>query len=104
MLLSWCKIDRSVEDIAGLDAEKLPPFAIAPLWHYLDSRRLKHSPCWARKIRYYKTFCGSLRTATQWYWPSLGFRPLFTTSPAPDEASWLFEHALTRYLLDSQLS
>jgi hypothetical protein len=32
--------------------------------------------------------------------PSLGFRPLFTTSPAPDEASWLFEHALTRYLVE----
>ena len=28
MLLSWCKVDRSVQDIAGLDAEKLPPFAI----------------------------------------------------------------------------
>jgi hypothetical protein len=29
VLLPWCKIDRSVQDIAGLDAEKLPPFAIA---------------------------------------------------------------------------
>src|ERR1700691_6145295 len=29
VLLSWRKIDRSIQDIAGLDAEKLPPFAIA---------------------------------------------------------------------------
>src|ERR1700691_4044136 len=29
VLLSWCKIDRSVQDVAGLDAEKLPPFAFA---------------------------------------------------------------------------
>jgi hypothetical protein len=29
VLLSWCKIDRSIQDIAGLDAEKLPPFAFA---------------------------------------------------------------------------
>jgi hypothetical protein len=32
VLLSWCKIDRSVQDITGLDAKKLPPFAIAQVW------------------------------------------------------------------------
>jgi membrane protease YdiL (CAAX protease family) len=45
-----------------------------------------------------------------WLWTAalvallaVGFRLLFTISPVPDEASWLFEHAWIRYLADGVL-
>lgn len=72
---------------------------VAPLWDYRDTRRLKQSPNPAGKIRHYKTLCAWLWTATVVALLAVGFRPLFTISPAPDEASWLFQHAWVRYLV-----
>ncbi len=77
---------------------------VTPLWDYRDTRRLKQSPSSAGKIRYYKTLCAWLWTATTVALLAVGFRPLFTISPAPDEASWLFEHAWIRYLVGGVLA
>ena len=77
---------------------------VTPLWDYRDTRRLKQRPNSAGKIRYYKTLCGWLWTATAVALLAVGFRPLFTIRPAPDEASWLFEHAWVRYLVEGVLA
>jgi membrane protease YdiL (CAAX protease family) len=72
---------------------------VTPLWDYRGTRRLKQSPSLAGKIRHYKMLCAWLWTATVVALLAVGFHPLFTISPAPDEASWLFEHAWVRYLV-----
>src|ERR1700685_1198541 len=72
---------------------------VAPLWDYRDTRRLRQSPSSAGKIRYYKTLCAWLWTATVVALLAADFHPLFTISPTPDEASWLFEHTWVRYLV-----
>jgi uncharacterized protein len=72
---------------------------VAPVWDYRDTRRLKQSPSSAGKIRYYKTLCAWLWTATAAALLSVGFCPLFTVNPAPDEASWLLGHAGISYLV-----
>ena len=63
---------------------------VTPIWDYRDTCRLKQSPSSAGKIRHYKTLCAWLWTSTALALLAVGFRPLFSISPAPDEASWLF--------------
>lgn len=77
---------------------------VTPIWDYRDTRRLKQSPSSAGKIRHYKTLCAWLWTSTALALLAVGFRPLFSISPAPDEASWLFEHAWVRYLIGGVLA
>ena len=63
---------------------------VVPAWDYHDTRRLKQNPSSAGKIRYYKTVCAWLWIASTVACLSVGFRWLFTISPAPGEISWLF--------------
>ena len=77
---------------------------VAPIWDYVDTRRLKQHPDSARKIRYYRTLCVWLWAATVVACLAVGFRPLFTINPAPDEASWLFEHSWVRWLVIAVIS
>jgi uncharacterized protein len=72
---------------------------VAPLWDYRDTRRLKQNPSSAGKIRYYKTLCGWLWIASAVASVCVGFRPLFTINPTPDEAFWLLGHAWVRILV-----
>jgi uncharacterized protein len=76
---------------------------VAPLWDYRGTKRLKQNPSSAGRIHHYKTLCAWLWTATVVALLAVGFRPLFTISPAADEASWLFEHAWVRYLVGGVL-
>jgi membrane protease YdiL (CAAX protease family) len=76
---------------------------VAPLWDYRDTKRLMSNASSAGKIRHYKTLCVWLWTAALVALLAVGFRLLFTISPVPDEASWLFEHAWIRYLADGVL-
>ncbi|MGA8229944.1 MAG: CPBP family intramembrane glutamic endopeptidase [Candidatus Acidiferrales bacterium] len=96
----------SYPHIAALGQDLLFLFllVVAPLWDYRDTRRLKQSPNSAGKILYYKTLCAWQWTATAVALLAVGVRPLFTISRAPDEASWLFEHAWVRYLIGSVLA
>ena len=73
----------------------------APIWDYVDTRRLKQHPDSARKIRYYRTLCIWLWVATIVACLAVGFRPLFTISPAAEEASWLFGHLWARWLVEA---
>ena len=77
---------------------------VAPIWDYVDTRRLKQHPDSARKIRYYRTLCVWLWTATVVACLAVGFRPLFTINSAPDEASWLFDHSWVRWLVEAVIS
>ncbi len=72
---------------------------VAPAWDYWDTRRLKRGPSSAGKIRYYKTLCSWLWIASAVALMVLGWRSLFTISPAPTEIPWLLEHAWVRYLV-----
>jgi len=72
---------------------------IAPAWDYWDTRRLKRSPSSAGKIRYYKTLCSWLWIGSFVALLLLGWRWLFTISPAPAEIPWLLNHAWVRYLV-----
>jgi membrane protease YdiL (CAAX protease family) len=73
---------------------------VAPAWDFYDTSRLKKTPGSPQKIRYYKTLMA-------WLWISsivalivVGWRPLFTISPAPSEIPWLLEHAWVFYLVE----
>jgi len=72
---------------------------LAPLWDFYDTRRLKRSPSSAGKLRYYKTLCAWLWIATVVACLGVGWRALFTISPALDEIPWLL-HVWVRYLAD----
>ncbi len=77
---------------------------VAPIWDYVDTRRLKQHPDSTRKIRYYRTLCIWLWAATIVACLAVGFRPLFTINPAADEASWLFEHTWVRWLVEAVIA
>jgi membrane protease YdiL (CAAX protease family) len=76
---------------------------VAPIWDYYDTSRLKRSPESGRKIRYYQTLTAWLWIATAIACLAVGFRPLFTISPAPSDASWLFDQAWVLYLVKTAI-
>jgi hypothetical protein len=77
---------------------------VAPAWDFYDTGRLKQSSDSSVKIRYYKTLCVWLWLAAGVAYLAVGFRPLFFIDPARGEASWLFDHAWVRYLLETVLA
>jgi uncharacterized protein len=72
---------------------------IAPAWDLYDTRRLKAKPSSSAKICYYKTLCSWLWGGTVVACLALGWRPLFTIHPAPEEMGWLLLYARVRYLV-----
>jgi CAAX protease family protein len=77
---------------------------VVPAWGYYDTRRLKKNPSSAGKIRYYKTVAA-------WEWIAsavavimVGLRRLTTIDPAPDEISWLLQHAWVGYLAEALIA
>src|ERR1700689_4831314 len=76
---------------------------VAPIWDYYDTSRLKRSPESGRKIRYYQTLVAWLWIATAVACLAVGFRPLFTISPAPSDAAWLFDQAWVLYLVKTAI-
>jgi membrane protease YdiL (CAAX protease family) len=74
---------------------------VTPVWDYYDTRRLKRNPETARKIRYYQTLSAWLWIAAVVAYLAVGFRGVFTMTPMPGDASWLFAHAWVRYAVES---
>ena len=70
---------------------------VAPIWDYWDTRRLKRSPSSPAKLRYYKTLCSWLWSASIAAWLMLGWRSLFQ---APGSVFWL-QISWVRYLVEA---
>ncbi len=77
---------------------------VAPAWDFYDTRRLKKNPGSPQKIHYYKTLAAWLWISTVIACLAVGFRPLFTISPAPGEIPWLLEHAWVFYLVEAVIA
>ena len=73
---------------------------VAPIWDFWDTQRLKRNPSSAGKLRYYKTLAAWLWTASVVALLAIGVRPLLTIEPAPQEISWLLQHAWVFYLVE----
>ena len=78
--------------------------AVAPAWDYYDTRRLKRSPDSPHRIRYYRTVCAWLWICAILACVLLGFRSVFTISPAPDEAGWLFRNIWVLYAVGTVIA
>jgi membrane protease YdiL (CAAX protease family) len=77
---------------------------VTPIWDYYDTSRLKRNPSSAGKLRYYKTLCGWLWISAIVACLSVGWHSLFTITPTPGDASWLFGHAWVRYLVEAVIA
>ena len=77
---------------------------VAPIWDFYYTRNLKRNPSSDQKIRYYKTLCTWLWIASALAVVPIGFRPLFTITPSPDEISWLLLHPWVRYLVEALIA
>lgn len=71
-----------------------------PVWDFYSTRRLKKNPGSAQKIGYYKSLCALLWIASFVAVASVGFREVFTITPLPNDAAWLFGHAWVRSLVE----
>lgn len=78
--------------------------AIAPAWDYYDTRRVKANPDSPHRIRYYGTVCAWLWICAILACALLGFRSVFTISPAPDEAGWLFRNTWVFYAVGAVIA
>lgn len=72
---------------------------VAPAWDYYDTRRVKRNPTSPEKIRYYKTLCAWLWAASIVAIVAVGWRPLSTIHPAPQDMGWLLQHIWVRYIV-----
>jgi uncharacterized protein len=77
---------------------------VAPLWDYYDTGRLKKHPGSAQKIRYYKTTAAWLWIASAVAVLIVGWERVFTITPAPYDAAWLFGHLWVRYLVGTLIA
>jgi membrane protease YdiL (CAAX protease family) len=77
---------------------------VAPLWDFYDTSRLKKNPSLAGKLRYYKTLAAWLWIASAIAVVTVGFRTLTTINPAPDEISWLLQHAWVGHLAEALIA
>jgi len=76
---------------------------VAPAWDFYDTRRLKKNPGSVQKIGYYKTLCAWLWIASFVAVATVGFREVFSITPLPDAAAWLFGRAWVRSLVETAL-
>ncbi len=77
---------------------------VTPIWDYYDTRRLKGNPQSSRKVRYYQTLSAWLWIAAVVAYLAVGFRGVFTMTPMPGDASWLFAHAWVRFAVEGVLA
>ncbi len=77
---------------------------IAPAWDYYDTRRLQRSPDSPNRIRYYRTVCSWLWICAILACGLVGFRSIFTISPAPEEAGWLFRNIWVFYAVGAVIA
>ncbi len=77
---------------------------VEPLLDFYDTSRLKKNPSSAGKIQYYKTLAAWLWIATAVAVATVGLRTLTTINPAPDEISWLSQHAWVGYLVEALIA
>ncbi len=77
---------------------------VAPIWDLYATPKLKRNPSSERKIRYYRTICTWLWTASALAVVAIGFRSLFTIGPSPGEISWLLLHPWVRYLVEALIA
>ncbi len=71
---------------------------VVPTWDFYSTRRLKKNPGSEQKIGYYKSLCTGLWIASLVAVATVGFRKIFTITPQPDDAAWLFGHVWVRFL------
>ncbi len=72
-----------------------------PAWDFYATRRLKKNPGSVQKIGYYKTLCALLWITSFVAVAAVGFHSVFTLASIPDDAAWLFGHALVRFLVET---